>query len=128
MSDDRGMQQRDSMSPHRRGAERVEAEIEIGFHSESNFYSGFSENISEGGIFVATYHKHRIGDRHTVQLMLPGMDQAVEVTVVVCWARDADPVHDVKPGYGMQFVELSPNAREVIERFVRKRAPIFYDS
>ena len=129
MSDARRMsEQRDSMSPHRRGAERVSAEIEIGFQSESNFYSGFSENISEGGVFVATYHKHKLGDRHRVLLTLPGLEQPIEVSVEVRWVREADPVHDVKPGYGLQFVELTDAARETIERFVRKRAPMFYET
>jgi uncharacterized protein (TIGR02266 family) len=128
MSDARRMEQRDSMSPHRRNAERVAAEIEIGFNSDSNFYSGFSENISEGGVFVATYQKHRIGDRHVVQLMLPGIEQPVQANVVVRWVREADAAHDVKPGYGMQFVDLTDAARETIERFVRKRAPMFYET
>jgi len=133
MSEPRGMSadgggQRDSMAPYRRGAERVSAEIEIGFQSESNFYSGFSENISEGGVFVATYHKHRLGERHMVQLMLPGQDQSIEVLVEVKWVREADPAHDVKPGYGLQFVDLTDGAREIIERFVRKRAPMFFET
>jgi uncharacterized protein (TIGR02266 family) len=127
MSDARAMsEQRDSSAPHRRGGERVEAEIEIGFQSDSNFYTGFSENISEGGVFVATYHKHQLGDRHKIQLMLPGHDQPVEVQVVVRWVREAS--HDTKPGYGMQFVDLTDAARAVIERFVRKRAPIFFET
>jgi uncharacterized protein (TIGR02266 family) len=121
-------EQRDSMSPHRRGNERVAAEIEIGFQSESNFYTGFSENISEGGVFIATYHKHELGERHKVKLSLPGIEQPVEVHVEVRWVREADPAHDVKPGYGLQFVELTDAARAVIERFVRKRAPIFYET
>jgi len=122
------MEQRDSTASNRRGAARVEAEIGIGFQSDSNFYTGFSENISEGGVFVATYEKWRIGERMRVRLTLPGHEEPLEAFVEVRWERTPDPSHDVKPGYGLQFVDLGDATRAVIERFVRKRAPMFYET
>ena len=34
---------------------------------------------------------------------------------------------DTVPGMGIQFEGLDPEARELILRFIRKRAPMFYD-
>jgi len=112
---------------YRRGFKRLEAEIEIGFASESNFYAGFSENISEGGIFVATWQQHRLGDLVDVTFTLPGDDRSLRVHAEVRWVRAADPHQDSPPGYGLQFVDLDDETRVYIERFIRKRAPLFYE-
>jgi uncharacterized protein (TIGR02266 family) len=119
--------QRDSIEPYRRGGVRVDAEFDIGFQSESNFYTGFSENISEGGVFVATYEKRKIGEQLAVRFTLPGIDTPIEATAQVMWAREGDEASGTKPGYGLQFVQLSDQAQELVMRFIKKRAPMFYD-
>lgn len=114
--------------PYRRGATRIDAELDIGFGSDNNFYTGFSENISEGGIFIVSYEARKLGDRLIVRFTLPGYDHPIEVTAEVKWVRERDEASDTKPGYGLQFVDLGESDREVIERFIRKRAPMFFDA
>jgi uncharacterized protein (TIGR02266 family) len=112
---------------YRRGGDRIEAEIEIGFASDSNFYTGFSENISEGGVFVATFREHRLGDRIDVSFTLPGDDHPLRLHAEVRWIRSQDPHDESPPGYGLQFVDLPDDARVQIERFIKMRDPLFYE-
>jgi len=118
------------MSPasnHGRLSERLDWEIEVDIESDSNFYTGFSTNVSDGGVFIATYRHHELGQRLHVQLRLPGLEQAIDATVEVRWVRDQQPGSDVSPGFGAAFIELSADARAHIERFTRHREPLFHD-
>ena len=113
----------------RRSYPRVDAEFEIDFASEHTFFSGFSENLSDGGLFVATYNKRTLGERLHVRFTLPGLERPIDATVEVRWLRDYDPhMESSIPGFGASFVDLDDADREAIHRFLKKRAPIFFDA
>jgi uncharacterized protein (TIGR02266 family) len=111
----------------RRRAPRVEIETDIGFMSDTNFFTGFSGDISEGGLFVATYRPLDIGTRITLSFVLPGGHQ-ITADGRVAWVRATDdPDSDVMPGMGVAFETVSDGGQAVIEEFVRLRQPLFYD-
>jgi uncharacterized protein (TIGR02266 family) len=117
-----------SHAPHElRESDRVDVEAEITFSSEENFYQGFSENISEGGLFLITYTQRRCGEVITIRFTLPGLDRVIETRAEVRWQRAADSERRVNPGVGVRFLDLSEVDRLAIERFCRKREPLFYD-
>src|SRR5258708_3870166 len=66
-----------------RAAERYDLEIKVDLESEHNFYTGLTQNISAGGLFIATHHLRRIGDRITLKFQLPGTEGSVEVETEV---------------------------------------------
>lgn len=107
----------------RRSTPRVAIEVEVSFGSDSQFFAGLSGDISEGGLFIATYRAVPIGARLEVDLALP--DGKVHVAGQVRWARPASD--GTPPGIGLAFVDLSPDARASIERFCRARAPLYVD-
>jgi uncharacterized protein (TIGR02266 family) len=107
---------------------REKIEVNIGATTESNFFVGFSTEISEGGVFAATYNIQPRGTPMIVHITLPGgFDQIVHG--VVRFVRDPMDMsaEDTVPGMGIQFEGLDPQARELILRFIRKRPPMFYD-
>jgi uncharacterized protein (TIGR02266 family) len=114
---------RESWSDTRRG-NRHSVEIEVNVASHSNLYLGFTENLSSGGVFVATYVAKPIGSHIEVNLTFPGGD-ALKVHGVVRWLRDATP--DDWPGMGVQFENLSPDDEAKIRKFLALRDPLFYD-
>jgi uncharacterized protein (TIGR02266 family) len=112
----------------RRQARRFPLKVEVGMTSEHNFYTGFAENLSSGGLFVATHEPLRIGDRLEINLTVPGLERVCTALCEVRWLREYDPVHlETVPGVGLKFLELDPDARAAIELFLRHRDPIFYD-
>jgi uncharacterized protein (TIGR02266 family) len=106
---------------------RLDAAIEVTWTSESNFYQGFSENISEGGVFIATYEYGNLGDEISFSIRLSGMDEAISLRGIVRWVRVYNPkVEEMMPGMGLQFIELPEVALTGIRAFVADRTPLFY--
>lgn len=111
----------------RRAAPRIALDVEVGFETDNNFYTGFSEDVSEGGLFVATYRLLPIGTKMDLELTLP-TGQIVRARVEVRWLRDPrDDDPDVRPGMGVRFESLLPEDARAITEFVQARAPLFYD-
>jgi len=110
----------------RRYSRRVDLDVDIGLHSETNFFVGFAEDISDGGLFVATYDLLPIGTELTLSLVLPGGRQIV-APARVTWIRDPHD-GDLAPGVGVRFERLDEEDREAIDRFLKKRAPMFFES
>jgi uncharacterized protein (TIGR02266 family) len=110
-----------------RGPVTKELEVNIGATTESNFYVGFSGEISEGGVFAATYDIQPRGTRVRALVTLPGGFEK-HVIGSVRFVRDPMDLNaESEPGMGIQFDSLDPEARELILRFIRKRPPMFYD-
>ncbi len=116
----------DAPAEERRTAPRVAVETDIGFHSETNFYTGFSGDLSDGGLFVATYDLLPVGTELTVSFVLPEGHQ-VTARGHVSWLREAlDHDGDLHPGMGVAFDDLSMPDHDAVMRFLRRRAPLFY--
>ncbi len=111
----------------RRRVQRVPIEADIGLQSDTNFYTGFTEDISAGGIFVATYNLLPLGSMVTISFTLP------DGHLVVCkgrvrWHREHnEAAADISPGIGVQFEGLSPADQRAITHFLARRAPMFYE-
>jgi hypothetical protein len=108
-------------------SQRVEAEL--GAHSTTNFYKGLSGNdvVDSGGIFIATYNIPDIGTPLAIKVSLPG-GYEFEALAVVRWTRDSPQSGaDGSPGFGAQFTQISPEARQLVYRYVRNREPLFHD-
>ncbi len=104
---------------------REALEANIGATTESNFFVGFSGDVAEGGVFVATYLSLPVGTPIDLFVTLPGGFQK-SIPGTVRFVRDPMDM-DSEPGMGVRFDRLDEEARELILRFIRKRPPLFYD-
>ena len=112
----------------RRSVQRFSIETEIGFQSDSNFFTGFTEDVSEGGLFVATYDNRPIGSNLCVNFTLPD-GHLVSAEGIVRWTREYNgTTPNVSPGMGVQFTALTRNDRSKINRFLTQREPMFYEA
>ena len=112
---------------NRREHDRVPLQVEVSLTSENNFYTGFTSDISAGGIFVATRETVPVGTQLNFELKLGS--GTVQVTGIVRWTRPYNELmEDVAPGVGVQFVNLHPKVAQVVNAFISKRRDsIFYD-
>jgi uncharacterized protein (TIGR02266 family) len=106
---------------------RVELSIEIGLDDHTNFYVGFSENVSTGGLFIATYRLMPIGTEVAMTFVLPE-DFPVFVRGVVRWQRDpCDLGHaELPPGMGVQFTDLGPAEQARIQAYIDDNSALFF--
>lgn len=112
-----------SRAQERRSRPRVQIAVEVSLTSDSQFYTGLTGDLSEGGVFIATYHHLPVGSAIDVTLALP--DGEVHARGSVRWKRE--PADGVVPGLGVAFDELPAATREAIEAFCRERDPIYYE-
>jgi uncharacterized protein (TIGR02266 family) len=111
----------------RRISPRVDLDAEVSFEGENNFYQGFSEDVSDGGLFVATYQLSPVGTQFDLEFTLP-TGHIVRTRAEVRWLRDPrNESDDAPPGMGLRFLQLLPEDARAINEFVQARSPIFYD-
>ena len=114
------------ITPVKRAQPRVRMQVKIDYASDNNFYSGFSTNLSDGGVFIATVKLVPIGTSMDVYFRLPSGD-GIECQGVVRWVREVDDQNPQNmPGLGVQFVNLSDSAKTAIAAFVKDREPMFF--
>jgi uncharacterized protein (TIGR02266 family) len=111
------------VAANQRAKRRTFVDLEVGFESESNFYVGFTEEVTAQGVFVATYLPKPIGSRIALSITLPD-GETIQVPAVVTWTRD--PNGESWPGMGMEFERVSPEDETRIAKFLSLREPIFY--
>lgn len=110
----------------KRQSPRVRMQAQVDFESEDNFFNGFSANISDGGVFVATVNVLPLGTSVDIGFTLP-TGERIECKGVVRWVREIDDKQpDVFPGMGVQFVDLEERGAKAIESFIQQREPMFY--
>ncbi len=116
-------------SRERRGEDRVDVQLNITIESESNFFMGFSQNISEGGLFIATHDHKDVGDKLTISFGLPDGQSVIEARCEVCWVREFNPTMPfMTPGMGVRFLDLSPWDHERVQDFCAElREAMFID-
>jgi hypothetical protein len=112
-------------APAHDGATQVIA-ADLGAQSPTNFYKGLSGNdiIDHGGLFVSTYMIPKIGTPVRLRVSLPG-GYEFEANAVVQWSREQGG--DAPPGFGAKFTGITPEARQLVYRYVRNREPLFHD-
>jgi uncharacterized protein (TIGR02266 family) len=114
-----------------RGARRHEVEVEVDLVGDSNFYLGFTENLSKGGLFVATYVLRPIGSILDLSVRLAGHDEPLRLRGEVRWIREpsatSEGTSDLWPGMGVRFQALSAEDTRRILDFLQARAPLFFD-
>ena len=115
--------------PNVRAAERFDLEVKVDLESDHNFYTGLTQNISSGGVFIATHHLRKIGDRITLKFTLPGSEKVLAVETEVRWIRENSALMRAEGGTGMgvRFINLSPEASAAINAFVQSRESLYYD-
>ena len=103
-------------------------EIALDSGSEHNFYTGLTNNISEGGVFIATTQILDIGTKIKFPLALPSMLEPEQVEGVVKWVRrEGRSEANVPGGIGIQFTQISEKLKARINEYIQSSDTIFYD-
>ena len=103
-------------------------EVKVDGQSTHNFYTGFTQNISEGGLFIATGEIINVGTEIDINLNLPTFSSPALLKGIVRWVRhDSQFEGELTNGMGVQFVDISAEIQSQINQFIEHRDSIFYD-
>ena len=110
-----------------RSSQRIKLEAKVTLRSQTNFFVGFSENISEGGIFIATESPPNVGDEIEIEIPLPDGSQTVKVKGVVRWHRTM--ANGAPSGCGVQFNTISTTEAMLLQNMITllQKEPLFVD-
>jgi uncharacterized protein (TIGR02266 family) len=109
----------------RRGHRRVALDVDVTLASEHNFFVGFTENISEGGLFIATHQLMPVGSVIDVTFRLPA-GEPIHIKAAVQWVRQFNANSDTWPGLGVSFLDMSDTDRATVNAFLAVRDPLFH--
>jgi uncharacterized protein (TIGR02266 family) len=110
----------------RRHHARYGVELTVSLGSAHNFYQGLAENLSEGGLFIATHRPRPVGELLEFTVNLPD-GEPIHGTGQVRWVRDYHEDSEAAPGMGLRFVTLDERDLARIRRFLDHREPLFFD-
>jgi uncharacterized protein (TIGR02266 family) len=112
----------------RRLEPRFAVAVKVTMESEHNFYTGLTQDLSGGGLFVATSNIRPIGERVFLRFTLPTAKDPIDAITEVRWVRLTEvPGGGGEAGMGLQFLQLQPQAKEAIKAFLRQRDSLFVD-
>jgi uncharacterized protein (TIGR02266 family) len=111
----------------RREHDRFSVELEVNVTSEHNLYAGLAENLSAGGVFIATHQLQKVGSKIELSLRMPDSEEEFPIVGEVRWVRLYNEHSDTSPGLGVRFLDLPAGAAAAIGRFLAQREPLFFD-
>jgi uncharacterized protein (TIGR02266 family) len=115
-----------SAGAHHREHSRFTVDLDVTVGSDHNFYAGFAENLSAGGVFIATHKLKPVGSQIDLSINLP---DAVTLRALgeVRWIRVFNEHSDTPPGMGVRFLEIDEASVAAIGVFLSRRDPLFFD-
>ena len=106
-----------------RTEERVDTSLPMHFgRLTDDEKSGFTVDVSVGGVFIKDSAVIPAGTPVTVTLPLPGEEDEVKCRGTVAWVNH--PKHSTKEDYpggiGIQFIDINPKYKDAIHRYVKR--------
>jgi Tfp pilus assembly protein PilZ len=103
-------------------------EVLVTLESENNFYTGVTNDIGEGGVFIAIDDPPPIGSELSFELQLGEDGPCWPVMGVIRWIRSVDVAGEGSPaGCGVEWFWIPPRALVAVNAFVAHREPLFYE-
>lgn len=104
----------------RRRHPRAPAVVQVRYATAGVLRTDYAENISRGGLFIATDAEFTQGQRVEVRLVLAGAPGAVPVEGVVRWIGERSPEPGAAPvrGVGLEFDLRDPVKRARLEAMI----------
>ncbi len=102
--------------------ERFEVYHRVRFKSGQDFLTEYTENLSRGGMFLATTQRLEPGQTIKAQLEIAGIDEPIEVEGKVAYRLDAKQAEEKgrAAGLGVQFVDLNSEAKARLDHYISR--------
>ncbi|PLX98198.1 MAG: pilus assembly protein PilZ [Desulfuromonas sp.] len=82
-------------------------------------FFGYAKNISASGMFIASVNPKDPGQVYQVEIPLPApIYKTIQCTCEVIWNRHYDRKCQHEPGMGLQFIDLTADVADDIDRWV----------
>jgi len=98
---------------------RAGLSAKVGIEHGNHFFTGFTGNVSRGGLFVSTSNTLPLNARVEVFFEMPD-GHSISAPADVCWQRPAEQaaIEGLPAGLGLRFASLSHDDEIALERFI----------
>jgi len=105
----------------------IHVDFEVSVDGPHSFFTGITQDISKGGVFLATHQIYPIGTNMKLIFQVEGVELVVDA--VVRWVRSLERSNsdDVLPGMGLQFLNPGPELIKAFDSFIEKKEPLLVD-
>jgi uncharacterized protein (TIGR02266 family) len=102
----------------RRHSERENIKIPVDYSAVDAFFSEFTTNINEGGMFIETENPPTLDSVVQLQVRLPDLERPIKLGGRVAWISDGKA--GSPPGMGIEFQDMPSDLRQTINDLVRR--------
>jgi uncharacterized protein (TIGR02266 family) len=101
---------------------RLDVHIEVRFYHRERFLKEYTENLSQGGLFIVTERQFELDTQLNIDLVIPDLAGPLQVSGRVVYLVDAERAQDlqVQPGIGVKLVEPDPETAAQLQSYVEK--------
>ena len=106
----------------RRGEPRIDAAFHVRFRHRDEFVKQYTENISAGGLFIATDQTVERDTILDITMFIPDLAQEIAIKGRVVYILDDAGAarFECAKGIGVQILEMSPADRSVFDGYVER--------
>ena|SRR5690554_6186365 len=109
----------DFFSPDKREQDRHDLRVKVAWMIDSRQYTGVSNDISSGGLFVASEQIPMHGVECKMAFKLPNCEEPIRAIARVAWSRfEAGETPEEPCGFGVEFLQLSPRGKESLHEYI----------
>jgi len=103
-----------------RKADRLEHELPVAYRTVDGFITDWATNLSRGGMFINSRNPLPVGTTVRIILQLPGAPVPFDLRGRVIRVQEFDNPTNQVPGMGVEFVDVTDELRDRIQRFVEQ--------
>ncbi len=92
--------------------------LRVDYRNVDKFFTDFAENLSKGGMFIATARPLKPGTSIVLEFFLPDSSVKVRTRGEVVWVRNKPRSPREKRGMGIRFNGLAPKDKEKIDKLI----------
>ena len=105
----------------------ISVDFEVSIEGPHTFFAGLTQDISKGGIFLATHQIYPVGTKMTLFFLIE--EKNFQVEAVVRWTRSPENIsnNELSPGMGLQFINPDDSLIDAFEKFLIEKDPLMID-
>ena len=107
------------MGIERREHPRILVRAMVDYESQDTFLYDYSQNLSEGGLFINTESPLAVGEVLDLKFSLPDIEKVFQVKGEVKWVIE-EKKGPLMKGMGIAFKDLSDDDRKLIQSYMEK--------
>lgn len=94
--------------------------LKVDYRDVDKFFTNFAENLSEGGMFIATSRLLKPGTTLLIEFLLPETSLKIKTRAEVVWIRTNSESPAKRRGMGIKFQDLRPQDKAKINKIVKR--------